>query len=38
MQSLLQLEISFKASDVYPLIYEILIDMMEEKRNLTHFK
>lgn len=38
MQSLLQLEISFKASDAYPLIYEIFIYMMEEKRDLTHFK
>lgn len=38
MQSLLVWEISFKASDAYPLIYEIFIDMMEEKRNLIHFK
>ena len=38
MQSLLQLEISFKASVANPLIYEIFIDMMEEKRDLTHFK
>ena len=38
MQSLLQLEISFKAIDADPLIYEIFIYMMEEKRDLTHFK
>ena len=38
MQSLLQLEISFKAIDAYPLIYEIFIYMVEEKRDLTHFK
>ena len=33
MQSLLQLEISFKASDAYPLIYEIFIDNMDVKRD-----
>lgn len=31
MQSLLQLEISFKASDAYPLIYETFIDMMGKR-------
>lgn len=33
MQSLLQLEISFKASDAYPLRYDTFIGKMEEKRG-----
>lgn len=33
MQSLLQLEISFKASDADSLIYETFIGKMEEKRD-----
>ena len=33
MQSLLRLEIAFKASDAYPLIYGTFIDKMEGKRD-----
>ena len=33
MQSLLRLEIAFKASDAYPLRYETFIGKKEEKRD-----
>ena len=33
MQSLLRPDVTFNASDAYPLIYETFIDKMEGKRD-----